>query len=141
MSLVEVSLVEVRNELVDRLAKLEGLRVYSVPPEAAPELPAAIVQSGQPLAEYGRTLSGGDVAYNFAVLLLNGSAYPAQAWEELAGYLSPTAPGSLKAAVEGGTGGGVDWFRVSQATDGGIITYGKAGYRGVTFHVQAYVSE
>ena len=35
MSLVEVSLVEVRNELVDRLAKLEGLRVYSVPPEAA----------------------------------------------------------------------------------------------------------
>ena len=135
-----MSLVEVRNELANRLAALEGLRVYPVPPESAPELPAAIIQPGQLLAEYARTLSGGDVAYNFEVLLLTRSADGEQAWEELAGYLSPTASGSVKAAVESGAGGDVDWFRLVQATHGGPVTYRKSGYWGVTCHVQAYVS-
>ncbi len=135
-----MSLVEVRNELANRLATLDGLRVYTVPPEAPPELPAAIIGPGQPLAEYARTLSGGDVAYNFQVLLLSRSADGSQAWEELAAYLSPTGAGSVKVAVESGAGGDVDWFRLVQATDGGPVNYRKSGYWGVTFHVQAYVS-
>ena len=138
-----MSFVEVRNELAKRLAALEGLRVYSAPPgateRAAPELPAAIIQPGQPLAEYDLTLAGKDVRYNFAVLVLTGSADPEQAWAELAGYLSPSGAGSLKAAVEGGTGGKADWFRVGQATEGGKGGYGKDGCWGVTFQVQAYV--
>ena len=137
-----MTLVEVRDELAKRLGRLEGLRVYTLPPDSAPELPAAIIQPGQPLAEYDRTLAGGDVAFNFAVLLLTGSGDDVQAWEELAGYLDPAEEGSVKAAVETGTGGNgtVDWFRVARATDGGRLTYRKAPCWGVTFQVRAYVS-
>ena len=138
-----MSFVEVRNELAKRLAALEGLRVYSVPPradeQAALELPAAIIQPGQPLAEYDLTLAGKDVRYNFAVLVLTGSADPEQAWDELAGYLAPAGAGSLKAAVEDGSGEAADWFRVGQATEGGKVGYGKGGCWGVTFQVQAGV--
>ena len=139
-----MSLVAVRDELAKRLATLNGLRVYSVPPradeQAALQLPAAIIQPGQPLAEYDLTLAGKDVLYNFAVLVLTGSADPEQAWDELAGYLSPAGAGSFKAAVEGGSGGGADWFRVGQATEGGKVGYGKGGCWGVTFQVRAGVT-
>ena len=81
-----MSLIAVRDELAKRLAVLDGLRVYPVPPDTVPQLPAAIIQPGQPLAEYGRTLSGGDVTYTFAVLLLTKSGDDEQAWR---------APGGL----------------------------------------------
>ena len=146
-----MGLVEARNELARRLGSLAGLRVYELPPETAPELPAAIIRPGQPLAEYNGTLGGGDVAFNFAVLLLTGSGDAAQAWDELASYLAPDGKGSVKAAVETATGGsndnndndgndGVDWLRVTRADDGGRVVYNQTGYWGATFHVQAYVS-
>lgn len=135
-----MSLVTVRDELAKRLGNVEGLRVYTVPPDSLPQLPAAIIQPGQPLAEYGRTLSGSDVAYTFIVLLLTQSGDDEQAWQNLAAYLAPTGSGSLKAAVETVSAGGTaDWFRVLRATEGGRITYQKAGYWGSFFHVQAYV--
>ena len=103
-------------------------------------MPAAIIQPGQPLAEYGRTLSGGDVTYAFAVLLLTQSGDDQQAWRDLAAYLSPTGSGSVKAAVETATDDSpADWFRVQRATEGGRITYQKNAYWGATFHVHAYV--
>ena len=135
-----MSFVEVRNELAKRLTTLDWLRAYSVPPEMAPELPGAIIQPGQPLAEYDLTMAGKDVLYNFAVLLLTRSGDSEQAWEELAGYLSPSGTGSLKTAVESGVGGEADWFRVEEATEGGRVFYNKVGYWGVTFHVKAYVA-
>ena len=135
-----MSLIAVRDELAKRLAALDGLRVYPVPPDTIPQLPAAIIQPGQPLAEYGRTLSGGDVTYTFAVLLLTKSGDDQQAWRDLAAYLAPTGSGSVKAAVETATGPGpADWFRVQRATEGGPVTYRKAAYWGAIFHVQAYV--
>ena len=138
-----MTLVGVRDELAERLAALEGLRVYAVAPETAPELPAAIIQPGQPLAEYGRTLGGGDVVYNFRVLALAGSGDDGEAWEEVAAYAAPTGPGSVKAAVEVASGGSkaVDWWRVVRATEGGRINYGRAVYWGLAFEVQAYVGE
>ena len=136
-----MSLVAVRDELAKRLGTLSGLRVYTVSPDTVPQLPAAIIQPGQPLAEYGRTLSGGDVTYTFAVLLLTQSGDDEQAWQDLAEYLAPTGSGSVKAAVETATTGStVDWFRVLRAGEGGRITYQKAAYWGATFHVQAYVA-
>ena len=135
-----MSLVAVRDELAKRLATLDGLRVYPVPPDTVPELPAVIIQPGQPLAEYGRTLAGGDVTYNFAVLLLTRSGDDGQAWQDLAAYLAPTGEGSVKAAVETATNAGpADWFRVQRATEGGPVAYRKSDYWGSTFHVQAYV--
>ena len=135
-----MSLIAVREELAKRLATLDGLRVYPVPPDTVPQLPAAIIQPGPPLAEYGRTLSGGDVTYAFAVLLLTQSGDDEQAWRDLATRLAPTGDGSVKAAVETATGAGpADWFRVLRATEGGPITYRKATYWGATFQVQAYV--
>ena len=136
-----MTLVAVRNGLAERLSTLEGLRVYGVPPETAPELPAIIIQPGQPLAEYGRTLGGGDVVYNFRVLALAASGDDGEAWEEVAAYVAPSGPGSVKATVEAASGGGsgADWWRVVRATEGGRINYGKASCWGVVFEVQAYV--
>ena len=135
-----MSLIAVRDELAKRLAALDGLRVYPVPPDTVPQLPAAIIQPGQPLAEYGRTLSGGDVTYTFAVLLLTQSGDDQQAWQDLAAYLSPTGSGSVKAAVETPAGASpADWFRVLRATEGGRVAYRKADYWGAAFQVQAYV--
>ena len=137
-----MSLVAVRDELARRLGALDGLRVYPVPPDTVPQLPAAVIQPGQPLAEYGRTLSGGDVTYTFAVLLLTQSGDDEQAWQDLAAYVAPTGIGSVKAAVETPTGpdpGPADWFRVQRATEGGHVTYRKNAYWGATFHVQACV--
>ncbi len=138
-----MSLIAVRDELAKRLATLDGLRVYPVPPDTVPQLPAAIIQPGQPLAEYGRTLSGGDVTYAFAVLLLTQSGDDEQAWRDLAARLAPTGPpqaDSVKAAVETPVNTGpADWFRVLRATEGGPITYRKTTYWGATFQVQAYV--
>ena len=135
-----MSLVAVRDQLAKRLAALDGLRVYPVPPDTVPQLPAAIIQPGQPLAEYGRTLSGGDVTYAFAVLLLTQSGDDQQAWQDLAAYLAPTGIGSVKASVETPAGDGpADWLRVLRATEGGPVTYRKAAYWGATVHVQAYV--
>ena len=135
-----MSLIAVRDELAKRLDTLEGLRVYPIPPDTVPQLPAAVIQPGQPLAEYGHTLSGSDVAYSFAVLLLTKSGDDQQAWQDLAAYLAPTGSGSVKAAVETAADTGpADWFRVLRATDGGPITYRKAAYWAATFHVQAYV--
>lgn len=135
-----MSLIAVRDELAKRLANLDGLRIYPVPPDTVPQLPAAIIQPGQPLAEYGRTLSGGDVTYAFAVLLLTKSGDDQQAWQDLAAYLAPTGSDSLKAAVEAPAGNApADWFHVRRATEGGHVTYQKTTYWGATFHVQAYV--
>ena len=135
-----MSLVAVRDELAERLGTLDDLRVYPVPPDTIPQLPAAIIQPGQPLAEYGRTLSGGDVTYTFAVLLLTQSGDDEQAWQDLAAYLAPTGAGSVKAAVETPTDTSpADWFRVLRATEGGRVTYRKTAFWGATFHVQAYV--
>jgi len=135
-----MSLVSVRDELVKRLDTLDGLRVYPVPPDTVSQLPAAIIQLGQPLAEYGHTLSGGDVTYHFAVLLLDQSGDDEQAWRDVAAYLAPTGGGSVRAAVATATGSSpADWFRVLRATEGGRVTYRKESYWGVTFHVQACV--
>lgn len=135
-----MSLIDVRNELEQRLAAIVGLRVYNLPPESVAELPAAIIQPGQPLVEYDRTMAGGRVIFNFAVLLLTGSGDDAEAWKDLAAYVAPAGPNSVKAAVEtessAGESGGVDWLRVVQAEGGGRTLYNKAAHWGVTFQVQ-----
>ncbi len=137
-----MTLVAATKDLAERLATLPGLRVYTTPPDGAPELPCAIIQPGQPLAEYDGTLAGRDVTYNFAVLLLTRSGHEGQAWEEVASYVAPTGSASFKAAVEARPaqpGGTVDWFRTLRASDGGRVSYRKAAYWGLTFQVQAYV--
>ena len=140
-----MSLIDVRSELERRLSTVSGLRVYALPPESVTELPAAIIQPGQPLAEYDRTMAGGSVSYNFAVLVLTRSGDDAEAWKELAAYVAPAGPDSIKAAVEkaaveeegsAGKRSGVDWFHVVQAEGGGRTLYNKAAHWGVTFQVQ-----
>ena len=137
-----MTLVAVRNSLAARLGRIQGVRVYPTPPESAPELPAAIIQPGQPLAEYGGTLGGGDVTFRFTVLLLTRSGDDEEAWTELAGYVAPSGPGSVKAQVEDAAGvpAGADWFRVARATEGGRVSYRNGAYWGVSFQVLAYVS-
>ncbi|MYC29846.1 MAG: hypothetical protein F4X65_07135 [Chloroflexi bacterium] len=135
-----MSLIDLRNELEKRLSAIDGLRVYALPPESVTELPAAIIQPGQPLAEYDRTMAGPRVSYNLAVLLLTGSGDDTEAWKDLAGYVAPVGPLSIKEALETesleGKRNGADWLRVVQAEGGGRTLYNKAAYWGVTFLVQ-----
>ena len=136
-----MTITAVRDELASRLGAIGGLRVYPYPPDSVSELPAAIIQPGEPLVEYDRTMGGSDASYRFSALLLAQSADEAQAWKELETYLNPSGAGSIKAAVEEETtvrAGGADWFRVVRATGAGRVTYNRVAYWGVTFLIQSY---
>ncbi len=145
-----MTVTAIRDELADRLETIGGLRVYRYPPDTLPELPAAIIQPGEPLADYDRVIGAADVSYNFSVLLLSRSADHAQVWEEVAAYVNPKGAGSVRAAVErlgkaGATVGAVttvsaDWFRVVRATGAGPVTYNRTVYWGITFQIRAYAS-
>ena len=135
-----MTLTDVRQGLAQRLESIGGLRVYPSPPDAAPELPAAIITPGDPLADYDQAMGGADVRYSFQVLLLVNSADEAQAWADLEPYVSPTGAASVKAAVDGSLGGNADWARVSRASGAGRVSYHRASYWGVTFQVEVYRS-
>ena len=135
-----MSLSDIRNGLAQRLDSISGLRVYPTPPDALPELPAAIITPGDPLARYDQVMQGADVRYSFQVLLLVNSADEAQAWADLEPYISPSGAASVKAAVDGSLGGNADWARVTRASGGGKVGYHRASYWGVTFQVEVYRS-
>ena len=137
-----MTVIQARNELAERLATIDGLRVYGYPPDTLPELPAAIIQPGEPLAEYHRVMGADDVCYRFSVLLLTRSADEGQAWEEAAGYVAPSGAGAVPAAVEQAAAESAvaDWFRVVKAGNAGRVAFNRSAYWGVTFQVVAYVS-
>ena len=139
-----MTIIQVRDELAERLEAIAGLRVHDYPPETLPELPAAIIQPGEPLAEYHRVMGADDVFYRFSILLLTRSADDGQAWEEAAGYVTPSGAGSVPAAVEqpavAREAAVADWFRVVKAGGAGRVAFNRAAYWGITFQVMAYVS-
>ena len=135
-----MTLTDVREGLAQRLEGIGGLRVYATPPESLPQLPSAIIRPADQLAVYDQVMGGADVCYEFQVLVLVKSADEAQAWADLGTYISPTGPASVKAAVDGSLGGLADWGRVTRATGGGRVSYHRASYWGVTFHVEVYRS-
>lgn len=130
----------VRDELAHRLETIGGLRVYRQPPDTPPELPAAIIQPGEPLAEYDRVAGAADVSYRFSVLLLARSADTAQAWEEVAACVNPAGDRSVKRAVEGAPAVNADWFRVVRAGAAVPVTCCRVPCWGVTFLIEAYAS-
>ena len=135
-----MTLAAVRDGLVTRLSSISGLRVYEVSPDSAPQLPAAIITQGEPLATYDQVIGATDVRYSFQIMLLVNSAAEDQAWADLEPYVDPTGASSVKAAVDGTLGGNADWARVGQAGKAGRVTVNRTPYWGVTFPVEVYES-
>ena len=135
-----MTLSAVRDGLVTRLSSISGLRVYEVPPDSVPQLPAAIITQGEPLATYDQVMGETDVRYSFQVMLLVSSAEEDQAWADLEPYIDPVGASSVKAAVDGTLGGNADWARVGQAGKAGRVNFNRAPYWGVTFPVEVYES-
>lgn len=135
-----MTLSAVRDGLVTRLDTISGLRVYEVDLEGALELPAAVVDQGDPFIKYDRMIGAADVCYSFEVLLLVASAQGEQAWAVLEPYLNPTGVSSVKAAVDGTLGGNADWARVVRVEKAGKVTYNRLAYWGATLQIEVYVS-
>ena len=135
-----MTLSAVRDGLVARLNTISGLRVYEVDLEGALELPAAVVDQGQPFIKYDRMMGAEDVFYSFEVSLLLASAQGEQAWASLEPYLNPTGVSSVKAAVDGTLGGNSDWARVVRVEKAGQVTYKHGSYWGATLQVEVYES-
>ncbi len=135
-----MTLAAVRDGLVTSLGSISGLRVYEVPPDSVPQLPAAIISQGEPLANYDQVMGAADVLYSFQIMLLVSSASEDQAWADLEPYIDPTGASSVKAAVDGTLGGNADWARVGQVGKAGRVTFNRAPYWGLTFPVEVYVS-
>ena len=135
-----MTLTAIRDGLVTRLETISGLRVYEVAPEVVQELPAVIVNQGEPFAKYDQIMGASDVRYFFEVLLLVASADQEQAWADLEPYLGPSGTSSVKTAVDGTLGGNADWARVTRAEKTGKVTLNRNSYWGATFQVEVYAS-
>ena len=122
-----MSIIAARDGLATRLNTIAGLRVYELPPEAAPELPAAIILQGEPFASYGHSIGAPDVKLFFEALLLVRSGDWGQAWSELEPFLESTGTSSVKAAVDGTLGGSADWARVTKVIKAGPVIHNRAG--------------
>ena len=131
-----MSIAAARDGLVTQLNTINGLRVYELPPEAAPEFPAAILLQGEPFASYGHILGAPDVKLLFEALVLVRSGDRVQAWSELEPFLESTGVSSVKAAVDGTLGGTADWARVTRVTKAGPVTHNRAAYWGATFQIE-----
>ena len=135
-----MSIIAARNGLAAQLNTIAGLRVYETPPEAAPELPAAIILQGEPFASYGHSLGASDVKLFFDAMVLVRSGDREQAWSELEPFLESTGASSVKAAVEGTLGGNADWARVTRVVKAGPVIHNRASYWGATFKIEVYQS-
>ena len=135
-----MSIVAARDGLAAQLNTIAGLRVYELPPEAAPELPAAIILQGEPFASYGNSLGAPDVKLLFEALVLVRSGDGGQAWSELEPFLESTGASSVKAAVDGDLGGSADWARVTRVIQAGPMIHNRASYWGATFRIEIYQS-
>ena len=121
-----MSIIAARDGLATQLNTIAGLRVYEFPPEAAPELPAAIILQGEPFASYGHSIGAPDVKLFFQALVLVRSGDGGQAWSELEPFLESTGVSSVKAAVDGTLGGSADWARVTRVIKAGPVIHNRA---------------
>ncbi len=135
-----MSIIAARDGLATQLNTIAGLRVYEFPPEAAPELPAAIILQGEPFASYGHSIGAPDVKLLFEALLLVRSGDRGEAWSELEPFLESTGASSVKAAVDGTLGGSADWARVTRVIKAGPVIHNRASYWGATFQIEVYQS-
>ena len=135
-----MSIIAARDGLATQLNTIAGLRVYEIPPEAAPELPAALILQGEPFASYGHTMGAPDVKLFFEVLVLVRSGDQEQAWAELEPFLASAGASSVRTVVDGNLGGNADWARVTRVVKTGPVIHNRASYWGATFQIQVYQS-
>jgi hypothetical protein len=125
------TLAQLRDGLVDRLETIGSLKgVYPESPGQV-ETPGAIVRLGSPAITYARTMDGSH-DYSFSILLLVSVAQGSPAQSLLDGYLDPSGPDSVYAAVDADPdlGGVCDVATVTSVTNAGLVDWAGAQYLG-----------
>jgi hypothetical protein len=104
---------QVRAELADRLARIDGLRVFRyVPKTISP--PAAVVGWPEPV-DYDGTLGRGMDSLTVPVLVAVSDLHAESASDAVDAYLDGHGPRSVKAVLDGGDYGACDAVIVSEA--------------------------
>ena len=119
-----------------RLETIPGLRVLEHPPDAVHELPAAVVSLDSRGAS--RTLGGGGFEGRMRVTLLVSSASSREAYAALDGFIDPSGPHSVEAAIDGDNtwGGAVDDGRLASVENVGARKLRGGSYVGADLVVK-----
>lgn len=133
------TIAQIRGGLKTRLETIDGLRVFDYRPGQIPA-PAAIV--ARQTTSYDVTLDGlEDHVFAVTVYVQVGNDRTAQ--DSIDEYLSPAGAKSVVAAIHGDPtlGSVVDYARVTQAVDNGLVPYGASdgevpSYLAATFTVE-----
>jgi hypothetical protein len=125
------SLSELRAALAEQLTTMTSLQgIYTDEPgQVSP--PAAVIRLGSPAITYSTSVAGGSHDYNFTVLVLVGNATTVSQ-EALDGYLDPSGPDSVYAAVDADPtlGGVADSAMVTTVQNAGLVTWAGGDYLG-----------
>lgn len=125
---------QIRAGLKTRLETISGLRVFDYRPGSISP-PTAV--AARQTTSYDVTLDGlEDHVFAVTVYVQVGDDRTAQ--DSIDDYLSPTGTKSVVAAIHGDDtlGGVVDYARVTQAVDNGLVNYGGTDYLAATFTVE-----
>ncbi|HET9558869.1 MAG TPA: hypothetical protein VFS70_17165 [Actinomycetota bacterium] len=125
------SLSELRAALAEQLTTMTSLQgIYTDEPgQVSP--PAAVIRLGSPAITYSTSLAGGSHDYSFTVLVLVGNASTV-GQEALDGYLDPSGPDSVYAAVDADPtlGGVADSALVTTVQNAGVVSWAGGEYLG-----------
>lgn len=108
-----MNLADLMDELATALGTLDGLRVFPYYADRVTP-PAAVV--GWPELDYDTTMARGADRLTLPIYVMVGKVDARSSRDALAGYLDGAAPGSVKAALDGGTYTACDSVRVLSAT-------------------------
>jgi len=128
-----VNLAAVMDEIGDRLATIDGLRVYRYPPDDA-TAPAAIVSypdRGEFDAAYGRGMD--KLTIPIVVVVAKPSARSAR--DRIAAYCDGSGPASIKQVLEAGTYTTFNTIRVTEF-EIHVVTVGTTDYLAAVFSAE-----
>lgn len=130
------SISEVRGALVTTLRTIDGLHVYDHEPDSL-DVPAAIVGFAPGLfLDYDSTQARGSDDLTLSVEVLVGRAAPSLSPARLDAFLEPSGASSVKAVVEAGLAGTVDYAVVTAAAEARPRLVADGSWYGCIFLVQ-----
>lgn len=128
------TIAQIRAGLKTRLETITGLQVYDYRPGTISP-PTAIV--ARQSTQYDVTFDGAD-DHTMGVQVYVAFSNDRAAEDNLDAYLNESGTTSVVAAIHADStlGGVVDFCRVSQVVDNGLVTIGGVDYLGATFTVE-----
>lgn len=132
---------QIMDAIGDRLDTIDGLRGRGYAPDN-PQPPVAFPLI-PPITSYRETMKRGTYVITFQVAVLAGAQVDRVGQQRLAGYVDPTGPQSIRAALEDGDrtlGGLINDLVVDSFDPQGLETVGLVPYYGGIFSIRVIAS-